>query len=299
MSDKPARAPRQPQSPKSPKSPKSQAPIAPSREPARPGTPGRVPPGGLGSGTWFGFRPVRARKPYEEAIEQILDAIRGAQIHVGERLPSERVLADQMQISRPTLREAVKVLVEHDILDVRRGPAGGMFVVSEIIPPNFTSEPDDLRMTELAGVLEARRVLEPRVAQLAGLYATQDDFDAMSDAIEVVSSLPHDRHMLFQLDVRFHLTMARATRNETVVEFMRVLHRKREPARQLFTDSSEDAENMARLHTRTLDAIMSGVPEMIERAMDEHLAVLEHRWEERTGRPRLRQIPDFLLSDSD
>jgi DNA-binding FadR family transcriptional regulator len=240
---------------------------------------------------------VRPRKSYEEAIEQIVDAIRTATLHKGDRLPPERVLAEQMEISRPTVREAVKVLVEYGILEVRPGPAGGIFVVSELIPPDFSSEPENLLMTELAGVLEARRLLEPRVAQLAALYGTQEDFDALSDSIERVTSVGDDRHMLFQLDARFHLTMARATRNETVVEFMRVLYRKREAARALFVESQAEAENMARIHQATLDAIISGDTARIEKVMDEHLGVLERRWEERTGRPRLRQVPDFLLSD--
>lgn len=256
-------------------------------------------PAGTGSGTWFGFRPVRPRKSYEEAIDQILDAIRTATLHKGDRLPPERLLAEQMRISRPTVREAVKVLAQYGIVEVRPGPAGGIFVVSELIPPDFTSEPENLLMTELAGVLEARRLLEPRVAHLAALYGTQEDFDALRESIEMAAALDHDRRMLFQLDARFHLTMARATRNETVVEFMRVLYRKREAARELFRDSQAEAVNLARIHQATLDAIISGDPGRIEEVMDQHLAVLEQRWEERTGRPRLRHVPDFLLSDRD
>jgi GntR family transcriptional regulator, transcriptional repressor for pyruvate dehydrogenase complex len=261
-----------------------------------PGARGRV-PAGTGSGTWFGFRPVRPRKSYEEAVEQIVDAIRTATLHKGDRLPPERVLAEQMQISRPTVREAVKVLVEYGILEVRPGPSGGIFVVSELIPPDFSSEPEGLLMTELAGVLEARRLLEPRVAQLAALYGTQEDFDALRESVDMVAAVDHDRHMLFQLDARFHLTMARATRNETVVEFMRVLYRKREGARELFGESQAEAASVARIHQATLEAIISGDPARIEQVMDEHLGVLERRWEERTGRPRLRHVPDFLLSD--
>jgi GntR family transcriptional repressor for pyruvate dehydrogenase complex len=255
--------------------------------------------GGIGSGTWFGFRPVQARKPYEEAVEQIADAIRSGALQVGDRLPSERVLAEQMRISRPTLREAIRVLVEGDVIEVRRGSSGGTLIVSDVIPPALLAHRATPGVHEMAGVLEARRLLEPRVAQLAALYATNDDFDAIREAIELLEEFGGDVHRRFQLETRFHLTMARATRNETVVEFMRVLFRKLEAARDLIVGGDDEPGVMIRMHHATLRAIMAGDAAEIEHVMDAHLSVLERRWEETTGRARLRRIPDFLLSPQD
>ena len=56
------------------------------------------------------FDPVATRRTFEEAVEQIAEKIRGGDLHTGDRLPSERELAAQMRISRPTLREAIKML---------------------------------------------------------------------------------------------------------------------------------------------------------------------------------------------
>ena len=60
------------------------------------------------------FEPVSSRRTFEEAVEQIAERIKAGDLHMGDRLPSERDLAAQMRISRPTLREAVKVLAEAD-----------------------------------------------------------------------------------------------------------------------------------------------------------------------------------------
>ena len=79
------------------------------------------------------FTPVRTRRTFEEAAEQIADKVRTGDLRVGDKLPGERALASQMQISRPTLREAVKVLVEAGLLEVRRGPGGGMFVATDVV----------------------------------------------------------------------------------------------------------------------------------------------------------------------
>lgn len=255
----------------------------------------RVVPIGVGSGTWFSFKPIRARRTSEAAAEQITDAIRAGELHVGDRLPSERILADQMEISRPTLREAVKVLVDAGVLEVRRGPSGGMFVTSEVIPADLHSMRLQLRLSDVAGVLETRRMLEPRIAQLAALRATDRDFDAMEDAIAAVREVGADRLRLQQLDSRFHLLMARASQNETVSELARLLRHRLDFALTLIRSMTMDPEHMIDMHTRTLRAIMGGDVAQIEAAMDDHLSGLERAWERETGRARVRQIPDFLL----
>ena len=54
------------------------------------------------------FEPVATRRTFEEAVEQIAEKIKAGDLHTGDRLPSERELAAQMRISRPTLREAIQ-----------------------------------------------------------------------------------------------------------------------------------------------------------------------------------------------
>lgn len=251
------------------------------------------PLGGIGSGTWLGFRPVQARRPFEEAVDQIADAIRAGTLRVGDRLPSERILAEQMRISRPTLREAIRILSEADVLESRRGAGGGTFVKSAIVPRAVVADRFRLRLGEIAGVLEARRLLEPRIAQLASLHAADEDFEDLNDAIELVRQLGRERHRLFQLDVRFHLTMARATHNETVVELARLLFRRLELVHDVIgTDGKADWT--IEIHERTLRALMAGDLDGIDAVMDEHLAGLERAWEEHTGRALVRTVPGFL-----
>ena len=85
------------------------------------------------AGLQHSFEPLATRRTFEEAVEQIAEKVKSGDLHVGDRLPSERELAGQMRISRPTLREAVKVLVEAGVLEVRRGQSGGIFVAAELV----------------------------------------------------------------------------------------------------------------------------------------------------------------------
>lgn len=245
------------------------------------------------------FRPVSGRRVFDQAVEQIADAVRVGDIRVGDRLPSERELSTLMGISRPTLREAIKVLVDAGLLDVRPGPGGGMYVRSELVPRGLVEERSELRIGEVFGILEARRLLEPRVAQLAGLYATEEDYDAMQRSIDLQRQHMDDRDRFIQLDTRFHIAIARATRNSTVISLMRHLLRRVEVARDMAIRVPHEPERAIAIHECTLEAIKTGDPELIDGAMDDHLSFLEKIWEEETGRSRVRRTPDFLIARED
>jgi len=246
------------------------------------------------------FTPVQTRRTFEEAAEQIADKVRIGALRVGDKLPGERALAAQMQISRPTLREAVKVLVDAGLLEVRRGPGGGMFVATDVVGVELVRHRSSLRLGEVAGVLEARRMLEPRVAQLAAVRATEDDFAALQRSIDSMRSLvdagralkQEDRFL--QLDVQFHLALARASGNATVESLMRVLFRQLEIARDMAMHAPLVPDWTIEIHERTLAAVRAADFELIEAVMDEHLAQLEQIWERETGRWLVRPLPDFL-----
>jgi GntR family transcriptional regulator, transcriptional repressor for pyruvate dehydrogenase complex len=246
------------------------------------------------------FEPVATRRTFEEAVEQIAEKVKSGDLAVGGRLPSERDLAAQMRISRPTLREAVKVLAEAGVLEVRRGQSGGIFVASELVPRELLRTTTEIRVSEVAGVLEGRRLLEPRVAQLAAVHAGEEDFAAMQATIErqrelaAAADFLKNEDLFLQLDLKFHLAMARATRNSTVVQLMRHLFKRLEIARDMAVHAPLVPEWVIDIHERTLAAIRAADFEQIDVVMDEHLAQLEQIWERETGRGLVRPLPDFL-----
>jgi DNA-binding FadR family transcriptional regulator len=247
------------------------------------------------------FTPVRTRRTFEEAAEQIADKVRVGALRVGDKLPGERALASQMQISRPTLREAVKVLVEAGVLEVRRGPGGGMFVSTDVVGVDLVRQHSSLRLGEVAGVLEARRMLEPRVAQLAAVRATDEDFEAMQRSIDGMQALVDagralkEEDRFLALDVQFHLALARASGNATIESLMRVLFRQLEIARDMAMHLPLVPEWTIEIHEKTVAAVRSGDLMEVEVVMDEHVGQLERTWEEETARALVRPLPDFLL----
>ena len=248
------------------------------------------------------FTPVGPRRTFEGAVEQIAEQIRLGELTAGDRLPSERDLAAAMQISRATLREAVKVLVDAGVLEVKPGSSGGIFAASDYVPLELLRSKSDLRLGEVAGVLEARRLLEPRVAQLAAVNATEEDFaelarilDAQKKLVEEDPELKQEDRFL-QLDMQFHMRIAKATGNSTILTLMKTLLRRLEIARDLAIHDSPVAVApwVIDIHERTLAAIRSADHQRIEEVMDEHLSGVEKAWEHATDRALVRPIPDFL-----
>jgi len=231
------------------------------------------------------FTPVQTRRTFEEAADQIAEKVRTGELRTGDRLPGERSLAAQMEISRPTLREAVKVLVDAGVLEVRRGPGGGMYVATDVVPTDLVRHSASLRLAEIAAVLEARRLLEPRVAQLAAERATEEDFETLERSIEAMRRLVdggwHPRHedRFLQLDVQFHLALARAAGNPTVETLMRLLFRQLEIARDMAMHVPLVPEWTIGIHERTLAALRGGEADEVEAVMDEHLGQLERTYE--------------------
>jgi GntR family transcriptional repressor for pyruvate dehydrogenase complex len=216
---------------------------------------------------------------------QIADAIRNGELRRGDRLPSERLLAERMEVSRPTLREALKVLAHAGVVEARPGSTGGTFVVTEVIPAELFEETES-RVGEIPAVLEARRAIEPAVAKLAAKRATKTDIAAMRRIVKLQRDAAGDWARITQLDNRFHRELARATKNPVVVSIMGGLSRQLEIARATRMAGSIPADEAVAVNEQTIDAIESGDEQRIEAVMDRHLRLLEQAWQSAKRRAR-------------
>jgi len=228
------------------------------------------------------FGPIRARRTFEAVVSEIAEAIRTGQLRRGDRLPSERLLAEQMEVSRPTLREAIGVLAKAGLVEVRPGSNGGTFVLSESVPSALV-EAIDSRLASIPAVLEARRALEPAIAALAARNGDDSDFAEMERIVELQRRAVDDWARVTQLDTRFHLQLARATKNPVLVAMMSTLSRQLEIARATRVDRSISSDAAIAVNEETLGAIRSRDQRVIDGAMDKHLRLLEDAWADAAG----------------
>ncbi len=251
--------------------------------------------------TRFVFQPVQLVRPAEIVAYRITEAIRAGDVKVGERLPSEQNLSAQLGIARPTLREAIKLLVQAGVLNVLPGSSGGIFVISQSIPPELAGLPlPELPMEDIANVLEARRLIEPHVSRLAAAYGTPADFQAMHDAVALSAEAgtPYRKRRISRegmelmtiASTRFTIAVARATQNSVFVQIMEILLRRMEPVRMRALAELDDITVSTRTLAASLEAIESGDPDLIDKATFDRIGLLEAAWERATGR-RLRRRP--------
>lgn len=252
--------------------------------------------------TTFVFQPVQLVRPCEIVAYRIAEAIRAGDVKVGDRLPSEQDLSAQLGVSRPTLREAIKLMVQAGVLNVLPGSSGGIFVISQAVPQELCGLPlPELPMSDIAGVLEARRLIEPHVARMASAYGAESDFQAMRDAVALSeqAGAPFRRkritdegaELMTIASTRFNIAVARATQNSVMVQIMELILRRMEPVRMLALRELADISVSTRTLANTLAAIESGDPEAIDKATLDRIGLLEAAWERATGRKLRRRSP--------
>jgi DNA-binding FadR family transcriptional regulator len=138
------------------------------------------------------LRPVRSVNVLEETVESILRLVKLGLLPPGERLPSERELARQLEISRPTVRAALRSLAETGYLKTLRGRTGGTYVL------DWRPEPSDESVRalardmgeELLDALDFRLVIETGAAGLAAERCTEHDAGRLDAALDRLAASP-------------------------------------------------------------------------------------------------------------
>lgn len=239
--------------------------------------------------------PVRSRQTLDDVLHQIADVIRSGAVAEGELLPGERALAEQMQVSRPTVRAAVQALVDAGVLEVVSGRSGGPRVVSMWVPSELTASSRRGPSSDtIYRLLEARRTVEPRVAQLAALRGTDAHFAQMQRSIELLDEHRDDRGRYEQAHDLFHRVMWQAAENPVLERTLIAIFRELAVERDSMMRTDVDLGAAIELHDSTLRALKSGRPEVVEREMHRHLAHFELLMEDVLGRGMTNRIPDFL-----
>jgi DNA-binding FadR family transcriptional regulator len=181
------------------------------------------------------------------------------------------------------------VLVTAGVLEVQRGADAGMYVATDVVPADLVRERADLRLGEVASVLEARRLVEPGVAQLAAQRAGPTDLAALERSIEAMRRIVKagyaagDEDRFLQLDVQFHLALARASANPTVERLMRTVFRELEIARDMAMHEPLVPEWTIAIHEETLAAVASGGGTILDEVMDRHIGRMESTWAAEAG----------------
>ncbi|HEY1778632.1 MAG TPA: FCD domain-containing protein [Solirubrobacteraceae bacterium] len=221
-----------------------------------------------------------AAAPEGPVSELLRQAIAARALEPGDRLGTEAELARDLGVTRPAVREAVRVLVSANLLRAVRGPGGGVFVarspggglartVSDTIAGMLSSG-----TTPINDLIEVRALLEVPLAALAARNASAEAIAIIRRSIEDAEREPDDEQVQRETDVGFHRAIAEAAGNPVASALAAWSSEVLQP-RLKDLISPAIVEAVARdQHRDILTAIESRKPALAERAMRDHLRYL-------------------------
>lgn len=211
---------------------------------------------------------VEKRLP-ELVAEQIKGLIAEGSLSVGSKLPNEFEMAQELEVGRGTIREAIKILISQNIVEVKRGC--GTFVCERtgiIDDPLGLWMIEDKRKLSL-DLCEVRMMLEPKIARNAALNATEKDIHDLKRAVKAVEENIYRNESHRENDIQLHEIIARLSKNEVITKLIPII----QSSVSLFITITDSAlrEETIETHRAIVDAIEKHDPDAAEEAMKRHL----------------------------
>jgi GntR family hexuronate regulon transcriptional repressor len=217
-----------------------------------------------------------SKRLYQKIAAELKDRIHNHVYHVGDRLPAERMISEEMNVSRTVVREAIIMLEVEGLVDVRKG--SGIHVVSQEsryqdIPEPSNPDDDEFLTAGPFEMLQARQLLESNIAEFAATQVTKQDILALQQIQQ--TALSEDRARDSEWDKQFHIQVAKATQNSVLAAIVEKMwmHRKLNPYWRKLHEHIEDRamESWCDDHEQILRALMRKDPKAAKFAMWQHL----------------------------
>lgn len=224
---------------------------------------------------------ITNKKLSDIIVERLESMLLEGRFLAGQKLPPERQLAEQFNVSRPSLREAIQKMEARGLLLRKQG--GGTYV-SDKLAPKVTDPLMDLIATypeSQFDLLEFRHALEGMAAYYAALRGNDKDFSALNQALSKTEQAYKEDCVAMQAEslVEFYLCMAKGSHNVVLLHIMGnlldVLKENIAGNLDLLRKRSDEYQQIHQQRKQIVAAIVSGNPELARQASNEHLAFIE------------------------
>lgn len=219
----------------------------------------------------YSFKAIKTPRVSEEVAERIKQAILQRHFKVGEKLPAERQLAEDFQVSRVAVREALRLLENSGFITTRQGAGGGAFV-TDLTLENISQAFLDLFLAgkfSIPELCQARLLLDPEVARLAAEKVTPDRARQLEEALEAEDQSIHTLAEDIPIKTRVHYLLMEMCGNrlyQTLARLLLVI------TRMVVQAANPDPEvvHPAGMHRPVVEAVVAGDSEAAAEAMKEH-----------------------------
>jgi DNA-binding FadR family transcriptional regulator len=214
----------------------------------------------------------------QQVARDLLIGIAESGLEPGVTFATESELLDRFDVSRPTLREGIRILGAQGVLEQRPGPGGGLVIrrpALEMLAQSFSVY---LRFNDVPfiTVLKAREIIEPALAAEAARLGTDEDLGEMAESIERMKTESSDQAAFIEENRVFHSIVARASSNKVLETFWGMIsllaHGEHHGIRYTFGNR----QHVISAHENILRACRRRDSEAAAKAMSEHVCELEH-----------------------
>jgi len=239
---------------------------------------------------------VNREKPraFHAIVEQFRSDILRGRRKPGDRLPPEQAISEQFNVSRTGVREAMRVLENQGLVEVRHGYAGGGFVAGNALGPALGALQTSLQLgqVEVDELYQARLFFEPTVARMAAERGTdllvaqlEENYQRARAAVQAGSDA-------FAINLQFHAILARAAGNRVLAIFMQALVELLEILDREYPTNRSVSRKAVSDHSELIAAIRDHDGGRAESLMAEHLRDLEDRFAQIQRKMRRRRGAD-------
>lgn len=223
------------------------------------------------------LRQVRRTKVYRAILDQIGELIARGRIKPGDRLPSERELAELFKASRNSVRDAIRILEQMGLTESRQGD--GTYVRS--ISAEELAQPLALCLlqsrAQMRELWEVRRILEPALAEFAAARITEEELDELEATLEQQRRKVELGFIGLEEDTAFHYGIAEAARNSVMLRVVDTLVDLLRQSRERSLQQDGRPTHSLAGHVRILAALRRRDPLAARSEMVQHLRAIEER----------------------
>ena len=220
------------------------------------------------------FSPIKSTKVYEQVIEQVKNMIIDGTLKKGDKLPSERELAEHLQVSRTSIREALRALQVIGLVECRQGE--GNFIKQSF--ENNLFEPLSimfmLQKSDTSEIIELRKIIEIETASIAAKKVNEEELNNMKFLIDVLKDSENEEERV-KADKKFHYTIAHASKNFLIVSILNAVSSLidsfiKDARRKILADK-ENVDVLVKQHKDIYMALKEKDPVKASQAMEKHL----------------------------
>lgn len=223
------------------------------------------------------FKPANKSTLYEDVLHQVLDAVKRGKWEPGEKIPGELALAEQFQVSRNCIREALKALSILKIVEAK--PGQGTFVAEDALR-QITNRELTEHLSENVSIIELmeiRILLETQLVRWAIERGTDEEFERLKDIIQEEREFGRElTESSLQPRAEFHRVLAEIAGNSLAVKFLNSIRSEFDAQRKRYLDIPQDKwEDMMNEHEKILELIVSRDMKKAIAEMERHLQRME------------------------